>query len=157
MKKTEWNSKYFYGVEISEEEINNGYINYRTLAKAFDAVLCNDITKLFYSTINNEYIEPETVNGDYYYYENNNGDILSISEYDELEPEQQSEYEEIYEDIYQYFIIDNNGYNILTELTDEIVFYIESLDLAIWGVTHLGTPWNGVNTNIKIKLEVEQC
>jgi hypothetical protein len=28
--------------------------------------------------------------------------------------------------------------------------------MYIWGVTHFGTPWNGVNTNIKIKLEVEQ-
>lgn len=153
MKKTEWNSKYFYGVEISEEEINNGYINYRTLATAFDAVLCNDITKLFYSTINNEYIEPETVNGDHYYYENNNGDILSISEYYELEPEQQSEYDEIYHDIYQYFIIDNNGVSILEDNTDEIIYYLPELDIYVWGVTHLGTPWNGVNTNIKINLE----
>lgn len=153
MKKTEWNSKYFYGVEITQEEIEQGYINYRTLAKSFDAILCNDITKLFYSTINNDYIEPETINGDYYYYENSNGDILSISEYDELEPEQQSEYNEIYNDIYQYYIIDRNGVNILESNTDEIIFYIETLDIYVWGVCHFGTPWNGVNTNIKINLE----
>ena len=157
MKKTEWNSKHFYGVEITQEEIEQGYINYRTLAKSFDAILCNDITKLFHSTINNDYIEPETINGDYYYYENSNGDILSISEYDELEPEQQSEYNEIYNDIYQYYIIDRNGVDILESNTDEIIFYIEVLDIYVWGVCHFGTPWNGVNTNIKIKLEVEQC
>ena len=145
------NKKYFYGNEISEYGMQHNRVDYRALAKSFDAVLCNDITKLFYSTINNEYIEPEIVNGDSIYYENSNGDILSMSEYDELEPEQQDEYNEIENDIYQYYIIDNAGYRILTEHTNEIVFYIDKLDLAIWGVTHFGTSWGYVLTNIKIE------
>lgn len=132
MNKTEWNSKYFYGVEISEEEINNGYINYRTLATAFDAVLCNDITKLFFTEINGTYQEAELYNGTDY-----------------------NEEEDYYYDIYQYYIIDNNGVSILEDNTDEIIYYLPELDIYVWGVTHLGTPWNGVNTNIKIKLEVE--
>lgn len=130
MKKTEWNSKYFYGVEISEEEINNGYINYRTLVKAFDAVLCNDITKLFFTEINGVYQEAELYNG---------------TDYDEEE--------DYYYDIYQYYIIDNNGVDILETNTDEIIYYLPELDIYVWGVTHFGTPWNGVNTNIKINLE----
>ena len=145
------NKKYFYGNEISEYGMQHNRVDYRALAKSFDAVLCNDITKLFYSTINGEYIEPETVNGDSIYYENNNGDILSMFEYDELEPEQQDEYIEKENEIFQYYIIDNAGYRILTEDTDEIVFYIEKLDLAIWGVTHYGTSWDYVLTNIKIE------
>lgn len=144
------NKKYFYGHEISSYGVEYNRVDYRALASSFDAVLCNDITKLFYSTINGEYIEPEIVNGDSIYYENKNGDILSMSEYDELEPEQQNEYDEIENDIYQYYIIDNAGYKILTTYTNEIVFYIESLDLAIWGVTHFGTSWDYVLTNIKI-------
>lgn len=133
MLKTEWNSKYFYGVEISEEEINNGYINYRTLAKSFDAILCNDITKLFFTEINGTYQEAELYNGTDY-----------------------NEEEECYYDIYQYYIINNNGVDILETNTDEIIYYLSELDIYVWGVTHFGTPWNGVNTNIKIKLEVEQ-
>ena len=144
------NKKYFYGNEISEYGVKYHRVDYRALAKSFDAVLCNDITKLFYSTINGEYIEPETVNGDYYYYVNDDGDTLSISEYDELTDEQKKEYSEQEHDIYQYYIIDNAGYRILTEHTNEIVFYIDKLDLAIWGVCHFGTPWSGVLTNIKI-------
>lgn len=145
------NKKYFYGNEISEYGMQHNRVDYRALAKSFDAVLCNDITKLFYSTINGEYIEPEIVNGDSIYYENNNGDILSMFEYDKLEPEQQDEYIEKENEIFQYYIIDNAGYRILTEDTDEIVFYIEKLDLAIWGVTHYGTSWDYVLTNIKIE------
>lgn len=123
------NYKYFYGVEITPEEIRNGYINYRTLASTFDAVLCNDITKLFYSTINGEYSEPETINGSVYDPDNDN-----------------------YYDIYQYYIIDNNGVDILTSCTNEIIYYIPILDIYVWGVCHFGTPWNGVNTDIKIEL-----
>jgi hypothetical protein len=130
MKKTEWNSRYFYGVEITEEEINNGYINYRTLAKSFDAILCNDITKLFFTEINGVYQEVELYNGTDY-----------------------NEEEDYYYDIYQYYIIDNNGVSILEDNTDEIVYYLPELDMYIWGVAHFGTPWSGVNTNIKIKLE----
>ena len=134
MKRTEWNSRYFYGVEITEEEIQNGYINYRTLAKSFDAILCNDITKLFFTEINGTYQEAELYNG---------------TDYDEEE--------DYYYDIFQYYIIDNNGVDILETNTDEIIYYLPELDIYIWGVTHFGTPWNGVNTNIKINLEGKQC
>lgn len=130
MLKTEWNSKYFYGIEITEEEIQNGYINYKTLATAFDAILCNDITKLFFAEINGTYQEAELYNGTDY-----------------------NEEEDYYYDIYQYYIIDNNGVDILETNTDEIIYYLPELDIYVWGVTHFGTPWNGVNTNIKIKLE----
>ena len=38
-----WTSKYFYGNRISEYGLKNGYVDYRTLSQAFDAVLNNDI------------------------------------------------------------------------------------------------------------------
>ena len=57
------NKKYFYGNEISEYGIEHNRVDYRALAKSFDAVLCNDITKLFYSDINGEYNEVEQING----------------------------------------------------------------------------------------------
>ena len=124
------NKKYFYGNEISSYGVQHNRVDYRTLAKCFDAVLCNDITKLFYSTINGDYIEPELVNGSDY-----------------------NEEDDYYYDIHQYYIIDNAGYRILTELTNEIVYYIEKLDIAIWGVTHFGTGWDYVLTDIKINEE----
>lgn len=43
MNNTIWNSIYFFGNEVSEEGKKQGYIDYATLSKAFDAVLNNDI------------------------------------------------------------------------------------------------------------------
>ena len=142
--------KYFYGNEISEYGVQHNRVDYSALAKCFDAVLCNDITKLFYSTINGDYTEPEIINGHYYYYENENGDILSPLAYDDLDDDEKDTYDEIENEIYQYYIIDNAGYRLLSNYTDEIIFYIESLDMYIWGVTHYGTAWDYVLTDIKI-------
>lgn len=52
--------------------------------------------------------------------------------------------------IFQDYIISERGYEILAEYTDEIVFYNEKLDLYIWSVTHFGTSWDYVLTNIKL-------
>ena len=144
------NKKYFMGNKISDYGVQHNRVDYRTLAKCFDAVLCNDITKLFYSTINGEYNEIETVNGSYNYYENNNGDIISESEYYDLDDEQQEQYNEYQNEIFQYYIIDDGGARLLQDYTYEIVYYIPVLDIYVWGVTHYGTAWDYVLTNIKI-------
>lgn len=137
-------SKYFYGNIISEYGLKNGYVDYRTLAKSFDAVLCNDITKLFNTTVDGKYCEVELENG---------CDVTCYDEdYNEVEPNSDNEcYCEPVE-IFQYYIVDNNGYEILTELTNEIVYYLPLLDVYVWGVTHYGTSWDYVLTDIKIDL-----
>ena len=144
------NKKYFFGNEISDHGVKNNRVDYRALAKSFNAVLCNDITKLFYSTINGEYNEPEIYNGSYIYYENDGGDVITESDYYDLDGEQQERYSEYQNEIFQYYIISNNGAEILKDYTDEIVYYIPVLDIYIWGVTHYGTAWDYVLTNIKI-------
>lgn len=53
-------------------------------------------------------------------------------------------------EIYQDYIISEYGYEILNEYTDEVVFYNEKLDMYIWGVTHFGTGWDYVLTDIKL-------
>lgn len=172
--------KYFYGNEISDYGVEHNRVDYRTLAKSFDAVLCNDITKLFYSTVNGEYTEPEQVNG----FIDNSEEIEQLEEeidkleqqldemdskfdyneddYSTIEKEIEKLKEKIEEleeeqdeipEIFQYYIISDSGYNILKYHTNEIVYYIESLDLYIWGVTHYGTSWDYVLTNIKIEEE----
>jgi adenine-specific DNA methylase len=168
-------SKYFCGNKISDYGIANGYLDYRTLAKAFDAVLVNDITKLFYSTINGEYNEPEQVNG---YIDNSDAiDELreqietlynSISEcgilkeddaardkIDELEQEinelerEQDEQREIF----QYYIISDAGAQLIQEYTNDPLYYLPVLDCYIWGVTHYGTSWDYVLTDCKLELD----
>lgn len=124
------NKKYFFGNEISAEGVKHNRVDYRALANSFDAVLCNDVTKLFYSIVNDEYNEPELYNG--------------------CECYKDEDGNENYFDIYQYYIISAHGADILQTYTNEIVWYIESLDMYVWAVTHFGTPWSGVLTDIKI-------
>ena len=52
--------------------------------------------------------------------------------------------------VFQDYIISEQGYKILAKLTDEYVFYNEKLDLYIWAVTHFGTSWDYVLTDIKL-------
>lgn len=61
---------------------------------------------------------------------------------------------EFKEMIFQDYIISEYGYKFLEEFTDEIVFYNERLDMYIWGVTHFGTAWDYVLTDIELE-EVE--
>lgn len=53
-------------------------------------------------------------------------------------------------DIYQYYIITEYGYAFLAEHTDELVFYNHKLDVYVWGITHFGTSWDYVLTDIKL-------
>ena len=150
MAKYTHKSKYFHGNKVSTYGLTNSYVDYRTLAKSFDAVLCNDVTKLFYNTINGEYNEVEMVNGSTtLYYSKSQDDFIN---YDAIENWEDIEEQTI--EIYQYYIISDNGYRILKDCTDEIVFYIPVLDVYVWGVTHYGTAWDYVLTDIKIELEV---
>ena len=64
---------------------------------------------------------------------------------EELENEQDNEPE-----VYQWFIIDDWGARLLQQETNEIVYYNETLDIYLWGVTHFGTSWNYVLTSIAI-------
>lgn len=122
-----WTSEYFYGNKISDYGLKNGYVDYRTLAKAFDAVLNNDIYGFVLEHI-----------GDW--------SLESGCDYDEET--------ESYEDIFQYYIVSDNGAEILKE-AGEIVYYNEQLDMYLWGVTHYGTSWDYVLTDIKIELREE--
>lgn len=176
---------YFYGNEASDYAKKNGFLDYATLAKAFDAVLNNGIIQAT-SDIGHWDIE----NGSEEYYEDNNGNIYTYDEKEEKVKELEEEKEELedrmyefeeleegetndyyeevktrlaeidegiealedahYEEIFQYFIISDNGAEILKDYTNEIVFYNEALDMYVWGVTHWGTSWDYVLTDIKL-------
>ena len=171
MKNNKLAGTWFCGNEASDYAKEKGYLDYATLAKAFDAVLNNDIIK---NTFDIGYWDIE--NGSEEYYEDNNGNRYTydekeekiekleakIEELEELETkEAEAQIEEIrediealqdthYDEIFQYFIISDNGAEILKDYTNEIVFYNEALDMYVWGVTHYGTAWSYVLTDIKL-------
>lgn len=70
-----------------------------------------------------------------------------ISEYENIISELDNE---IHNDVFSYYIIDDRGAEILKEYTDELVYYSSELDMYIWGVTHWGTSWSYVLTSIEI-------
>lgn len=75
-------------------------------------------------------------------------------QYEFLELENGTDYDEVndtYIDIYQYYIIDDYTARLLKEYTQEIIFYHNELDVYILGVTHFGTSWNYVLTDIKLE------
>jgi len=113
-----------YGIEVSSYGLENGYLDYATLAKIVgDCVLNNSIFEFA------GYENWELESGEE---ENEYGDYLEV---------------------YQYYIITYSGARFLATHTDEIVYYNEQLDLYLWGVTHFGTAWSHVLTDIKLVKE----
>jgi len=55
--------------------------------------------------------------------------------------------------VFQDYIISEYGYEVLEKLTDELVFYNEKLDIYIWAVTHFGTSWDYVLTDVELTRE----
>ena len=121
--------------DLNEYEREHNKISFKRLVnKLFsDMILCNDITKLFYNEIGGKYTEPEFEIG---------------TDYDEGTDEQI--------DVYQYFIVDFSSwtYDLMTKYAEQfgkefILYYIEELNLYILGVTHFGTGWDYVLTDIE--------
>lgn len=154
--------KYYYGNAISDYGMENGYVDYATLSKCFDAVLNNDIMNLTYDigsweqvsgiVDNSEEIEELEEKRDELEEENESSpsqiienEINEINDQiEELENEQDNDPE-----VYQWFIVDDWGARLLKDI-NEIVYYNETLDMYLWGVTHFGTSWSYVLTSIKI-------
>lgn len=121
-KGKEMKKKYFYGNEVSEYGVQHGYVDYRCLAKCFDAVLNNDIMQ-------------KTAEVGYW-------ELVSGCDYDEEN--------DAYADVFQWYIVSDCGAALLDE-ANEIVYYNEELDMHVWGVTHYGTSWDYVLTDIKLE------
>lgn len=151
--------KYYYGNAISEYGLENGRVDYGTLAKAFDAVLNNDIMNLTYDIgyweqvsgiiDNSEEIEELEEKRDELEEENENSPSQILEneineQIEELENEQDNAPE-----VFQWFIVDDWGAKLLQDIS-EIVYYNEKLDMYLWDVTHYGTSWDYVLTSIKI-------
>lgn len=165
-----YKSEYFYGNKVSNYGLEHGYVDYRTLAKSFDAVLNNNIMEktgwenweLVSGMIDNseeleelqeklEELQEQYKAAEYQSEEEKEIEkqIKEIEEkISELEEEQQDSY---YPECYQYYIVSDPGANLLQEY-DFIVWYNEELDMYIWGVIHWGTSWDYVLTNIKLDL-----
>lgn len=125
------------GVEVSDYGLRKGYLDYKSLADVIgDCILNNTIRQVTYDE------DQELISGEDCFGLDEDG-----REYDlyDLECVEYVPYE-----IYQDYIISEHGANFLSKYTNEIVYYNSELDIHIWGVTHFGTSWDYVLTDIKL-------
>lgn len=143
MGKFNITGEYFFGNKISSYGLEHGYVDYATLAKSFDAVMNNTIIA------NTQEIGYwECVSGsEGEFYTNADGDVIDTWEYEQLDEDEQANYDYEYNEVFQWFIVSDCGAKILQN-ADEIVYYNEVLDMYVWGVTHCGTSWDYVLTDI---------
>lgn len=130
--------------EIRDREEKTGRITYQTLAELVgDMILCNNMADRYAEQL-------ELISGDDENYYTIDWEEISREEYEQLE-EEGKEVNSEPKEIYQYFIITDFGANFLQSYTNEIVFYDNELDIYVWGITHCGTSWDYVFTDIPCK------
>lgn len=161
--------EYFYGNKISDYGIENKRVDYGTLAKAFDAVLNNDLMSVtaeigYWEQVSgmvDNSDEIDELNEQIYEIEANmdelfDDDKADTDEYKELENKRDELADQVDElereqdeqpEVFQWYIVSDAGARLLQEI-DEIVYYNDTLDIYLWGVTHYGTSWDYVLTDI---------
>lgn len=110
-----------WGKEVSKYGLENGYLDYLTLSKIVGDMILNNYIFMYVG------------------YENW-----------ELEHGLEEDEDGNYYEVYQYYIISEYGARLLREYTDELVYYNSTLDMYLWGITHFGTSWDYVLTDIKL-------
>ena len=109
-----------YGCKVSDYGRENGYLDYYTLSQIVGDCVLNNNIFMYVGYGNWELVCGVEENEDGYF------------------------------EVYQYYIITESGYRFLEDFTDEIVYYNEQLDMYVWGITHFGTSWDYVLTDIKL-------
>lgn len=114
-----------YGHKVSEYGMENGYLDYHALSKIVGDMVLNNAIMPYIG-----HYEWEVTNG--------------------CEENEDGWYE-----VYQYYIITDSGASFLERYTEELVYYHEDLDMYLWGITHYGTSWDYVLTDIKLYIHME--
>lgn len=143
---------YFYegrvmGKPISSYGLSNGYMDYGCLAN----IVADRGGLILNNTIQSNTLdvgEWENYAGSLVYYYDENDDIRTEKEY--YDNDCPDDWMECYTDVYQQYIISEEGANILRDYTNEVVEYNEALDIYLWDISHYGTSWSYVLTDIKI-------
>lgn len=179
MKRNKLYGTTFCGNEASDYAKEQGYLDYATFAKAFDAVLNNSIMENtcevgFWEQENGIIDNSEEINE-----LNEKEEELSVAlsnmvdegkddskEYQEIEKERneivtqienlEEEQERSYnQEIFQYYIVSDQGAEMIKQYTEDPLFYNETLDMYVWGITHYGTAWGYVLTDVKLNCKEE--
>ncbi len=128
------------------QKINNTS-NYDQLVKNFNINPILNNTLIDYLNFEAEiFLEDYIYNGSEYIYYNNSGLIVSEDEYYSIEdPINDPEPKELF----QYFIISEENAKVLSQLSDELIYYIPDMDLFIWAIDFFGVSWDSVPFTFK--------
>lgn len=176
MRRSKLYGTTFCGNEASDYAKEQGYLDYATFAKAFDAVLNNSIMEntceigfweqengIIDNTEEVEALKEEITDIE------NRLDFLTDEEIEETQMLQeeidsiQEQIEELDEEqgrsynqeIFQYYIVSDQGAEMIKQYTEDPLFYNETLDMYVWGITHYGTAWGYVLTDVKLNCKEE--
>lgn len=161
MKRNKLYGTTFCGNEASDYAKENGYLDYETFAKAFDAVINNNIIQKTWDVCEWEQENGFIDNSEEIEYlekwledlEDDSEEYTAIQEQiEELEEEQERSYNQ---EIFQYYIVSDQGAEMIKQYTDDPLFYNETLDMYVWGITHYGTNWSYVLTDVKLNCKEE--
>lgn len=161
MKRNKLYGTTFCGNEASDYAKEQGYLDYATFAKAFDAVMNNSIMENtceigFWEQENgiiDNSEEIEDLEEQIADLEEGSEDYKDIQEQiEDLKEEQEQSYDQ---DIFQYFIVSDQGAEMIKQYTEDPLFYNETLDMYVWGITHFGTSWSYVLTDVKLNCKEE--
>ena len=134
----------FCGNEASRYGKQHNRLDWSTFSKAFDAVLNNDIMGQTDGILG--YWEPVE---DYCEYTDEDGNYYTEEEYWE-DTEDRIYQSDPTEEVYQWYIVSDEGANLIREYQVGYLYYNETLDMYLWGVTHFGTSWDYVLTDIEL-------
>lgn len=148
---------YLLEKDRNEEEKRTGKASYQTIAKRFfrDMILCNNIVNVDEDLLYN--IELGDIE-EYYDYDGNERTK------EEYEKDEKGDIYSQFVDIYQYYLLNINGYDVdyLKELAEDnndnsiIIAYSNKLDCYVLLVTHFGTGWSYVPTNIALTSNIDE-
>lgn len=128
-------------------------------------ILCNDIEEIGIYLINEPAYDKDIINEWINTFENDY-DIFELYEVSSIDGLTDDDYKDIddtyhydikndldiYDDVYQYYIIDDCDVELFENLKYPI-YHCEILDLYIVGITHWGTSWDYILTDVPIEIE----
>lgn len=130
---------------LNDYELQRNRVSYSNLINYYcdNMVLCNNIS------------ESDTFREELYDAIYNCWDIMDEDERIEHDDDYDNYLSSF--DIFQYYITDMNDYEVerLRELNNELIVYSSDLDCYVLCVTHYGTSWNYVLTNVEPNTEEE--
>lgn len=117
--------KYFYGVEVTDREIEKGYISLHTLSKVIKYVYAGKIMNIAYE---------------------HDWEVVQAPKFDEEEYEEMLDY---FDNILSWYVVSDNAVDLLEE-AGETILYNSTLELYFWGLSQIGVHWADIYTDIAI-------